>query len=58
MLCDQCCPNLNAKGVLAGAHKGFDLQVLFQGFEKDLDLPPVFVDVGDGAGSELQMIGQ
>jgi len=41
---DQCCPNLNKKRILAGSDKGFDLQILFEGFEKQLDLPPVFVN--------------
>ena len=41
---DQCCPNLDKKRILAGSDKGFDLQILLEGFEKQLDLPTVFVD--------------
>ena len=41
-------PYLNLQGVGAGADKGFDAQVLFEGLEKQLDLPAAFVDLGDG----------
>ena len=31
---DQCCPNLSLHGIGAGAHKGLDFEVLFQGFKE------------------------
>ena len=41
---DQCCPNLDLNRISTGSDKGLDLKVLFQCFEKDLDLPALFVD--------------
>ena len=32
---DQCCPNLDAHRVGAGADKGFDLELLLEQFEKE-----------------------
>ena len=55
---DQCCPNLNKKRILAGSDKGFDLQILLEGFEKQLDLPTVFVNRRYGGGTKLKMVGQ
>ena len=40
---NQCCPNLNQKGVLRCSHEGLNLQILLDRLEKDLDLPPVLV---------------
>jgi hypothetical protein len=53
---DERGPYLNLQG--AGADKGFNAQVLFEGLEKQLDLPAAFVDLGDGGGSEMTMIGE
>jgi len=44
---DECCPNLNLKGVFSGSDEGFDLQVLLDRLEKYLDLPAILVDFGD-----------
>lgn len=55
---DQGCPNLDHERVFACPDKGFDFQILFQGFEKQLDFPAIFVDGGDGGGSEVEMIGE
>ena len=52
------CPNLDAKGVLALTYEGFDLQVLLQGLEEELDLPPVPVDLTYGARREPEVIGE
>jgi len=41
---NQGCPNLDAKGVLALSYEGFDLQVLLQRLEEELDLPPASVN--------------
>jgi hypothetical protein len=49
---------LNPNSIGAGPHKGFDLEVLFQSSEEDLDLPPVFVDGSNRGRSQLQVIGQ
>ena len=53
---DQRCPNLDAQGVLAGAHEGLDLEVLLERLEEHLDLPALPVDLGDGAGTELRVV--
>jgi hypothetical protein len=48
---NQCCPNLNLHGIMTGSNKGLDLKVLLQGFEKDLNLPAIFVNGSNRAGS-------
>lgn len=55
---DQGCPKLDQEGVEAGADEGFDFQVLLQGLEKDLYLPAILVDGGDGRGGEFEMTCQ
>jgi hypothetical protein len=45
---DQGGPDLYLQGVGAGAHEGFDAQVLLQRFEEQLDLPALAIDGGDG----------
>src|ERR1039457_6498919 len=55
---DQRCPNLDQQRIPAGAHKTLHFQVLFEGFEKQFNFPPVLVDGGDGGGPEVQEIGQ
>jgi len=55
---NQGCPNLNAKSILGGSDEGFYLEVLFEGLEKHLDLPSVFINGGDGGGAKTQVIGQ
>ena len=37
---------------------GLDPQVLFDEAEEDLDLPAFFVDIGDGLGRQLEMVGE
>ena len=44
----QCCPDLSPYGVGRATDKGFDLEVLFEGLEEQLDLSAVLVDGGDG----------
>jgi len=41
---NQCCPNLDAEGILTGPHEGLDLQILLQSLEEEFDLPPVPVN--------------
>ncbi len=55
---DEGCPNLDAKGVLGGADEGLDLEVLLERLEKELDLPALLVDGGDGGGPEVEMVGE
>src|ERR1035441_4820620 len=55
---DQGCPNLNAQGVLAGPHEAFHFKVLLKRLEKQLDLPAVFVDGGNGRGPKRQQVAQ
>lgn len=45
-------------GIFGVAEKGFDLEVLLDEAEEGLDLPPVLVDVGDGPGGEVEVVGQ
>src|ERR1019366_6603109 len=52
------CPNLDAQGVFAGAHEALYLEILLERLEKQLDLPPVLVDGGNGRGTERQQVGQ
>lgn len=54
---DQCCPNLNAHRVGGGAHEGLDLEVLFESFEEELDLPALLIDCGNGGGAQMVKIG-
>ena len=51
------CPNLNTESVLSGSDESFDFEILFEGFEKDFDLPAFFVDADDGAGGEVHEVG-
>ena len=55
---DQGDIDLGQDGVLGVADEGLDLEVLLNEAEKGLDLPPVLVDVGDGPGGELKIVGQ
>ena len=56
--CNHGCPNLNSQGILAGTDKGFDLEMLFEGFVKDLYLPSVLVDIGDSRSTKFEVVGQ
>jgi hypothetical protein len=49
---------MDAKGVLALSYEGFDLQVLLQRLEEELDLPPLPADLSYGARPEPEMIGK
>ena len=54
----QCDPDLRQHCILAGTDERFHLQILFDPFEKQFDLPPGLVDIGDGFGRQLEIIGQ
>lgn len=44
----ECDPDLGEDGVSGCAEEFLEFQVLLDPFEKQLDLPPAVVDVGDG----------
>ena len=44
--------------VLGVADKRFDLEVLFDEAEEGLYLPAFLVDVGDGSGRKIEVVGQ
>lgn len=48
---NQGCPDLGLHGIGRGAHERLDLQVLFEGFEEQFNLLPLFVDGGNCTGS-------
>jgi hypothetical protein len=50
--------DLGQHGVFRIADEGLDLQVLLDKAEEDLDLPAFLVDVGDGLGRRLEMVGE
>ena len=45
-------------GVFRVADDGLDPQVLLDEAEADLDLPALLVDIGDGLGRQLEMVGE
>ena len=49
---NQCCPNLGFHSIRTRTHKGFDLEVLFQIFKEDLNLPAFFINGGDGGSPQ------
>ena len=49
---------LSQHGVFRVTDEGLYLQVLLDESEEDLDLPAFFVDVGDGFGRQLEMVGE
>ena len=51
-------PDLDLQGVGSGADEGLDAQVLPERLEEQLDLPAAFVDLGDGGGGEVTMVGE
>jgi len=51
-------PDLRFHGIGRGAIEGLDLQVLFDPLEKQLDLPALPVDLGNGGGGQCQVAGE
>jgi hypothetical protein len=41
---------------LHSSYKGFDFEILFQGFEKELDLPVVLVNGREGVSTQFKVI--
>lgn len=50
--------NLNHDRVFRVADKHFDTQILFDFLEEKLDFPPLFINVGDGFGTQPEVSGQ
>ena len=45
-------------GVLGGAEKDFDTKMLLDPFEKQLDLPPAAIKLGDGECWQHEIVGE
>ena len=50
--------NLDQDSVFRVADEGLYAQILFDFLEEELDLPAVFIDVGDGFRRKPEMVGQ
>lgn len=50
--------NLDQDRVFRVADEGLYAQILFDFLEEELDLPAVFIDVGDGFRRKPEMVGQ
>lgn len=55
---DQSRPDLNMKRISRGSDEGLDAQVLLDGSEKRLDLPPVFVNRSNGRCGKAKLVGE
>jgi hypothetical protein len=53
---DQRDPHLRQYRVVRSTHERFDLEMLLDPFEKDLDLPAFFVDECDRCGGQLPVV--
>ena len=51
-------PDLGFDGVLGGTEEDFDTKMLFDPFEKQLDLPPAAIKFGDGQCRQDEIIGE
>ncbi len=54
---DQGGPDLDQHGILRGAIKGFDFQVLLDPLEKEFDLPVAALEFGHLQGGQVQAVG-
>ena len=50
-------PNLGLHGIVRGAEKPFDAQMLFDPFEEEFDLPSEAIEIADGQGRQRHVIG-
>jgi hypothetical protein len=50
--------DLGQHGVFRVSDEGLDLQVLLVEAAENLDLPAFFVDISDGRGGQLEMVGE
>ena len=51
-------PDLGHDSIAGSAEKGFDLEVLLDPFEEDLNLPTLAIDFSDGTGGEMEVVGE
>ncbi|HRC42550.1 MAG TPA: hypothetical protein PLT27_00735 [Nitrospira sp.] len=51
-------PDLDLHGVLTGADKRLDLEVLLQSFEEEFDLPALLIDGGNRTGGQMHEVRQ
>ena len=51
-------PDLRLHGVLAGAEKRLDAQVLLDPLEEQLDLPALPIQLRDESGRQCEVVGQ
>src|SRR5215813_13454186 len=55
---NQSCPNLDVERIGAGTDEAFDFEILFDRFKEHLNLPSVSIDLGDGGGPEIEVVGE
>lgn len=55
---DHCCPTLNLDRIGTGSHKGFNLEILFQGLEEQFDLPTILTDGSNSGRIQSQAVGE
>jgi hypothetical protein len=55
---DHCCPTLNLDRIGTGSHKGFNLEILFQGLEEQFDLPTILIDGSNSGRTQSQVVGK
>ena len=51
-------PDLGLHGILGGAEEAFDTEVLLDPFEEKFDLPAVAIELGNGEGGQLEVVGE
>ena len=51
-------PNLGLHGVRGGAVEAFDAEVLLDPFEEEFDPPAGAIEVGDGEGGQVEVVGE
>ena len=54
---NHCDPDLRHDRIFRGAEKAFDLEILLDPFEKQLDLPSLLVNFRDGGCRQSEVIG-
>lgn len=50
-------PDLGLDGIVAGAEKGFDAQILFDPFEEEFDVPATLIYTGNGPCRQGEIVG-
>jgi hypothetical protein len=49
---------LDEESIFRGTDECFDFQILLQGFEEDLNVPTLPIDIGNSGSGEAEMIRQ